>query len=151
MDKRKQVGYDPKGIGERSEAQILARMLKDGVVVLSPFGDNQRYDLVVDEGGEFIRVQCKTGCVSEDGGSFVFPICSNNWNTKTRRGYKGEVEVFAVYLREEDDVFIVNASNIQSSRTCSIRLSETKNGQKRGVRMAEYHRYKSGMSLLDYP
>ena len=50
-----------KDVGERSEAQVLAALLKLGKVVLMPYGDNQRYDFVVEDGGEFIRVQCKTG------------------------------------------------------------------------------------------
>jgi PD-(D/E)XK endonuclease len=32
-----------------------------GFAVLLPFGENTRYDLVVDDGAELRRVQCKTG------------------------------------------------------------------------------------------
>src|SRR5262249_30713483 len=49
-----------KSIGEVSEAIILAEFLKAGFPVLLPFGDNQRYDMVVEVGGRFLRVQCKT-------------------------------------------------------------------------------------------
>lgn len=52
--KQKCVGSSPtlpansKSIGERSEAMALAHFLQLGWVVLLPFGDNQRYDLVID-------------------------------------------------------------------------------------------------------
>ena len=49
-----------KAIGEISEAMILAEFLKAGIPVLMPFGDNQRYDMVVEAGGQFLNVQCKT-------------------------------------------------------------------------------------------
>ena len=48
--------------GERSEAIIIAKLLEVGYGVLTPFGDNRRYDLVIEDAdGKFWRVQCKTG------------------------------------------------------------------------------------------
>ena len=49
-----------KSIGEVSEAVVMAEFLKAGFPVLLPSGDSQRYDLVVEAGGSFLRVQCKT-------------------------------------------------------------------------------------------
>jgi len=44
-----------KAIGEISEAIVLAEFLKMGFPVLLPFGDNQRYDMVIEAGGRFLR------------------------------------------------------------------------------------------------
>ena len=53
---------NPKAIGERSQAHISARLLDVGYNVLTPYGDNTRYDLVIgDADGKFYRIQCKTG------------------------------------------------------------------------------------------
>src|SRR5260370_37668620 len=53
-----------KTIGERSEAIIIAKFLEVGYGVLTPFGDNRRYDLVIEGAdGNFYRIQCKTGWV----------------------------------------------------------------------------------------
>jgi len=46
--------------GDTTEAIILAEFLKAGFPVLIPFGENHRYDLVIEAGGRFLRVQCKT-------------------------------------------------------------------------------------------
>jgi hypothetical protein len=35
--------------------------VRRGYSVLLPFGVNQRYDLVLDLDGRFVRAQCKTG------------------------------------------------------------------------------------------
>jgi hypothetical protein len=49
-----------KEVGERSEAQIIAKLLRDGKnVVLLPFGDNQRYDLVLER---FENPSCENTC-----------------------------------------------------------------------------------------
>jgi len=53
---------NPKAIGERSQAYIIARLLEAGYNVLIPYGDNMRYDVVIEDAdGQFWRVQSKTG------------------------------------------------------------------------------------------
>jgi len=73
----------PKAVGEKTEAIIIAELIKKDYVVLLPFGDNQRYDLVIHHNNEFIRVQCKTGRLRN--GAIVFNTISIGVNTK---GYK---------------------------------------------------------------
>jgi hypothetical protein len=52
--------------GDITEAVVLAEFLRAGFPVCVPFGDNQRYDLVVEAGGRFLRVQCKTASLTGD-------------------------------------------------------------------------------------
>ena len=49
-----------KAIGTISESVVLSEFLKAGFPVLLPFGDNLRYDMVIEAGGRFLSVQCKT-------------------------------------------------------------------------------------------
>ena len=51
----------PVDMGQRTEGAILSELVRRGYKVLVPFGVNQRYDLVIDAGDRFLRVQCKTG------------------------------------------------------------------------------------------
>lgn len=139
-------GYNPKGMGEKTMAQILATFLAADMTVLIPFGDNQRYDLVVDEDGQFIRVQCKTARFQGD--CFIFSTCSNNWNTKKKKSYKGQADIFAVYLVEKHHVYIFNVNNCPNN-TCNVRLIPC--GRTKLIRMAEAHLFTPGTSLLDYP
>lgn len=55
------VGGETKRKGDTAEAYVLAGLVSTGLTVLKPWGDNARYDLVVDCHGRFIRIQCKTG------------------------------------------------------------------------------------------
>ncbi len=139
--------YNPKRKGEVSEAQILALFLKHGMTVLMPFGDSQRYDMVVDEGGVFVRVQCKTGRFSEGKKSLRFPCCSSNWNTGKKTNYKGQADVFAVFS-PDTKLYIVNVKNAPNVN-CALRLKTAPKNNK--ARLASDHEFIVGKSLLDYP
>lgn len=60
-------GPTKKQLGEQSQAHIIARLLEVGYTVLVPYGDSNRYDLVIEGGdGQFWRVQCKTAYMEKD-------------------------------------------------------------------------------------
>jgi hypothetical protein len=94
---------NPKAIGEISEALVLARLIKLGHKVLLPFGNNQRYDLVIDHGAAFERVQVKTGRIRK--GAVVFNTSSINGFTRQRRAYNQDVDAFCVYCPDNDKVY----------------------------------------------
>jgi hypothetical protein len=52
-------------IGDRTEAILMAKLLAVYDAVLLPFGNGRRYDMVVDTGNRFLRIQCKTGRLAE--------------------------------------------------------------------------------------
>jgi hypothetical protein len=129
-----EVSSHPVDVGRRSEAAILLELLKRGYSCLVPAGENQRYDLVVDDGGDFVRIQCKTGRLQN--GVISFPTCSVRTNTRRviRRDYEGEIDLFAVYCPELDKVYLVPARGLQTNMT--LRLAPTANGQAKGVHWA---------------
>ena len=85
--------HHPVDIGQRTEAIILAELVKRGLRVLMPFGVNHRYDFAVDVGDRFLRVQCKTGRM--DNGTVLFNAQSIRSNTKRVlcRSYAGEIDL----------------------------------------------------------
>lgn len=53
-----------KRAGERSEAAFLCKAAELGFGVAKPWGDSERYDFIVDNGRELLRVQVKaTDCL----------------------------------------------------------------------------------------
>jgi len=131
------MAYNPKKTGERSEGMVLAALLRAGKVVLQPFGDNQRYDLVIDEGGTFVRVQCKTARLSRNKKALEFATCSSSVHRKggSRRDYRGQADQFGVYSPELDKVFLVPVDEV-GLRSATLRLEPSANHQKRGIRHA---------------
>lgn len=119
-----------KAIGDLSEAQVLAAFLKIGKVVLVPFGDNQRYDLVTEENGSFLRVQCKTGRL-KNGVISAASQSSYAHRGRKKKGYEGEADLFAIYCPETDKVYIVPVDKARTE--IHLRVEATKNGQTKGV------------------
>lgn len=127
--------YNPKMIGEKTEGHILAMMLMLDKVVLMPFGDNQRYDFVIDENGEFLRVQCKTGRVRKD--AVEFDTCSSSCHRGgSKRSYNGEADFFAVYCPDNKKTYWMPVEDAPSTKV-RLRVAQPKNGQTKGVRWAK--------------
>ena len=123
-----------KTVGEQSQAIIMAELAKAGKVVLLPFGDNQRYDLVLDEQGTFVRVQCKTGRLRD--GAVVFATASSYAHRGGKwKDYRGNADIFAVYCPDTGKVYIISVDSCER-RSCSLRVDPVKNGQLRGIRLA---------------
>ncbi len=132
-----------KAIGECSEAIIIAKLLEVGYGVLTPFGDNRRYDIVIEDAdGNFYRIQCKTSWVENDGACIQFKTASSYYHTRAGRtthgskDYRGQIDYFAVYCPENREVYLIPVDHAGVSRM-NLRLVPTKNKQEKGVRWAE--------------
>ncbi len=85
---------DTNSIGDISEAAIITRFLQLGYVVLTPYGGNQRYDLVIEDAdGQFWHVQCKTAWVEDSGAVIHFDTANQNVTGKIDSGDTIEANV----------------------------------------------------------
>ena len=86
-------------IGTTTEGMILAALLRAGKTVLIPFGDQPDYDLVMEDGGCFFRIQCKTGRLRNGSVQFNLYTMAQEGGTKkhVRRGYGDRVDMFYVW------------------------------------------------------
>jgi PD-(D/E)XK endonuclease len=125
----------PVDVGLRTEAAILAELVRRGYQVLVPFGTNQRYDLVLDVAGKFVRAQCKTGRLRR--GVVVFNTTSVRSNTRgsIERSYEGDAEIFLVYCGATDQIYAVPVDEVPAGRGC-LRVNPARNGQADGIRWA---------------
>ena len=57
--------------GELAELEFILKATKKGFPVAKPYGENQRYDVIVDGGVRRCRIQVKTSSVTCDNGFFV--------------------------------------------------------------------------------
>ena len=127
----------PKELGERTEAAVIAELVKLGFCVLLPFGDSRRYDIVIEHRGRFLRLQCKTGRLRN--GVVQFRAASTVYQpdgaTKRFRSYHGEIDAFVVYCWETDAVYVVPMDDV-GSWDCFLRVDAAANGQVKHVRLA---------------
>jgi len=126
---------NPLTTGEIAEAAVTLALLRSGKVVLHPYGNGQRYDIVVDDGNQFHRVQVKAGWLTPDKSVVRFSACSNN-KGYSRRSYQGQIDFFAVYCAELDTVYLIPIDDVPGN-DCYLRLTPTKNNQESGVKWAK--------------
>ena len=128
----------PKDIGDRSTMAIIFALRLLDYAIFVPFGENTRYDLVIDNGSRLRRVQCKTGRL-KDGGVY-FPTCStygHHTNPKIiRRDYLGEIDDFAVYCPELGSVYLIPIEDVPTRSAAMLRVSPPRNGQFKRIRLA---------------
>jgi hypothetical protein len=126
---------DTKRIGDRSEIEVLAALAQAGYLVSVPFGENQRYDLIAEKNNVLIRVQVKTGRLTN--GAIMFKCVSthSHRNGVSLRKYIGEVEAFGVYCPDVEAVFLVPVQDVAVEGI--LRWLPPKNGQKRAIRWAD--------------
>src|SRR5216683_1191567 len=131
---------NPKATGERSQAYIIAKLLDVGYNVLIPYGDNTRYDLVIEDAdGKFWRVQCKTGWLENNAAYIEFATASTYYHTRAgrtghgRKDYRGQIDYFAVYCPETKGSYLVPVDHVGKTGGF-LRLQPTKNNQEKNVR-----------------
>lgn len=122
--------------GDVAELVTAAHCLKNGYQVLFPYGEDTRYDFVIEREGVFKRVQVKY-VTPKNGTLDVSCRSSNNWST---RAYTtDEIDILAVYDSISEAVYFIDAK-IMGKRSLMLRLLASKNNQTKGVRDAEDYR-----------
>ncbi|HLG60306.1 MAG TPA: group I intron-associated PD-(D/E)XK endonuclease [Ktedonosporobacter sp.] len=128
---------DTNSIGEISESAIITRFLQLGYAVFTPYGGNQRTDLVIeDTDGQFWRIQCKTGWIEEDGAVLVFKTANHNGQRREWRHYRGQCDYFAVYNEDLNKVYLILVDEVGTNQA-KFRLLPAKNNQAKHVRWAK--------------
>lgn len=95
--------------GDETEARVIHELVSCGYSVSLPFGDNNKYDLVLDAGGELYRIQCKTGWTTKKG-----TMRFNTHSQTTRNGeyhestYHGDIDAFLVRHPETEKLYWIN-------------------------------------------
>lgn len=111
--------------GDLTEAIVIAELKERGISVSKPFGDNERYDLLVeDEDGELHRIQVKTGRYAN--GSVIFDGASQRTNCSgsAYETYAGDVDYFIVYCGRFESLFLVDADQVNTGM--SLRVDDAK-------------------------
>ena len=122
--------------GNITELETMLAFLKLGYNVLTPYGDCERYDFVVDVKGKFIKVQSKTSNTEDNGASFKFNCRSSNRSNGSIVHHK--------YTKDEIDYFVTTFNGkayLVPVEECGadkrLRLLPAKNGQTRGITWAK--------------
>lgn len=129
-----------KEIGNLTELQCITGLYELGCDVSIPFGNSQKYDLIIDWNGTLYRVQVKHASeVVEDGKTISFSF-KTRWQSHNTSGYtqtsytKQDTDFFATF--NNGKVFLIPIEECSGAEK-TIRWIPPKNGQKKGINMAE--------------
>src|SRR5260221_9229251 len=139
--------------GDISESAVVTRLLQCGYFVLTPYGQNHRYDVVIEDADEkFWRVQVKTGWQDADNTVIKFATASSYNPTAKEKGwrhYQGQCDYFAVYVEQLDKVYFIPVDTVGLSQA-QLRLTPTKNKQEKNVRWAkDYLRHEAAWVAVE--
>lgn len=130
--------------GAITELAVMTRLAKKEIPVSVPFGDNSRYDLVIEINDKLERVQCKTARLSRNENAIEFSTCSTyghvdgKMKNDQRKTYDGEVEWFGVHCIEIDKTYLIPFESVKNCKSvATLRLNESKNNQAKNVRVAK--------------
>ncbi|GGN12408.1 group I intron-associated PD-(D/E)XK endonuclease [Halarchaeum nitratireducens] len=116
---------EPHRKGDLTEAIVIAELKRREISVSTPFGDNERYDLLAeDESGDVWKLQVKTGGFRD--GKVLFNGKSQHTNASghTYEVYDGDVDYFAVHCDDVDGLYLVPESEVGSQM--SLRIADAK-------------------------
>jgi hypothetical protein len=128
----------PKSKGDRSTLAIMLALHDAGYELLVPFGENTRYDFVIDDVLRLARVQCKTGRLRK--GGVIFSACSSyahHPNPKmVTRSYLGQIDYFAVFCLDTGVSYLIPIEDAPVTRRGKLRIDPPRINQRVGVRFA---------------
>ena len=114
----------------------MVQCMKGGYPVLTPYGDCQRYDFVVEINGKFYRIQSKTANDSYINEGYIVFRCDN---TTTKNGKvvhhsydENEIDYFSTFYGGKCYLVPVN----ECSREKRLRFTVPKNGRTKGITFA---------------
>lgn len=122
--------------GNITEMECLLAFMKLGYNVLTPYGDCERYDFVVDKDNKFYKIQSKTSSSDDNGASFKFSCrsCNRKDGNIVHHSYtKEEIDYFITFFNGK--AYLIPVEECGSDK--KLRLEPTKNGQIRGITWAK--------------
>jgi hypothetical protein len=128
---------DTTSVGDLTEFEVATALMRTRKRVLRPLSAGLRYDLAIDNGdGTVVRVQCKTGILRN--GFITFRVCNADARRPQGIPYQGQIEAFGVYCPQNRRTYLVPIDAVGANiSTARLRLDATRNGQHRGIRLAE--------------
>ena len=99
--------------GEISELRFYLRAFEHGFIVSKPFGDNARYDFIVDSGNRLSRVQIKSvSVIDTTRRTNKYRINATHGGKEKHKYLPEECDILAAYVIPEDTWYIIPISKI---------------------------------------
>lgn len=125
-----------KARGAQTELQCITYLHGLGYDISIPWGDNARYDFVLDVENKLYKIQCKTSSKQEEG-VYKFQCRStyiNSQGNRTASYNSNEIDYFCTFI--EGKCYLVPLKET-SKREKVMRFVKPKNNQTKGITFAQ--------------
>lgn len=129
---------DPNKKGALGEFAVCKDLMLKGFEVFKECGGSSKVDLVaLDDNYTPYKIQVKT--VTPVNNVVTIPCRKTCLDPRYNSRYTvNQIDVFAIYVLDDDRVFYITASEfLQNRNSVSVRLILPKNGQRKGIRLIE--------------
>ena len=131
--------HHTKDKGDLGTAKTHADLVENGFTVLFPATEHAEFDLVAYRDGSFHRVQVKYRSARLGTLSVHFrSVWADRHGTHMRAIDKSQVDIVCIYCPETDECYYLRPS--EHGQSVTLRVTPSKNGQERNVRMASRFR-----------
>ena len=127
--------------GDLAEMQFMVAVASRGLVVAKPYGDNEKYDLIVDAGRRLWRVQVKSSAAKHHRGYAV----RASWRTSDHQiSYKpSQVDFMAVTIVGEGIWYVIPVRALAGRLTINLYPFGSRRGSRNG-----FEKYRGAWELL---
>lgn len=116
---------EPQKKGDLTEAVVIAELKRRAIPVSIPFGNNERYDVIIEmPRGRLLKVQIKTGWFSDGKVTFKGYSLHTNSTGNVHKRYEGDVDYFLVYCHELTEMYLVREDEFEMQM--SLRVEQPK-------------------------
>lgn len=127
--------------GKLIELHCIMDLIQLGFRCLTPVDDSSKYDVVVDLGNRFVRIQCKSSCWAKDTAqanvAFEMHTCRQTTNTQKTTRYKytkDDIDYFYTWFNGQG--YLVSIEEAKGI-TFRWRYEYPSSGQKQGIHIAD--------------
>ena len=109
---------DRKRQGEIAELEFMHKATEMGFTVSKPYGDNARYDFIVQDAGKLTRVQVKSTAQLYQGGYFLNAQRRLQWGVCAYD--QDELDVIAAYVTPEKAWYVIPVGALKGKKSLRV-------------------------------
>lgn len=140
-----------KQLGNLTELQCITRLYELGCSISIPFGNADKYDIVIDVNDKLYKVQIKhSKSYCGDDGTVDYIKFKCRWQSHNTQGYSqqlykaNEVDLFATFYNGE--CYLVPQSECTNEKI--LRIKPPKNGQRKRISFLENYKAQEVLKQL---
>ena len=124
--------------GELTELRFYLIAYSRGWIISKPFGDNAKYDFVVDVGGKLSRIQVKsTSIMDHTNRQDRYAVLAASGNKVKKVYTKNEIDFLAMYIIPEDVWYIIPVEKLDGRMKLHFRpFDSASKGKHESFKMA---------------